>query len=46
MANTGYLYTAKIISSYIDYIIRNNPNDFKTVGLINTALQNKIKDIS
>lgn len=46
MSPTGYLYTAKIISSYIDYIIRNNPNDFKTVGLINTELQNKIKDIS
>lgn len=45
MTPTGYLYTAKIISSYIDYIIRKNPKDFKTVGLINTELQDKIRDI-
>ena len=45
MAPLGYYYTAKIISSYIDYIIRKNPKDFKTVGLINTELQDKIKDI-
>ena len=28
----GYNYTAQIIDSYIDYIIRNNPDDFKYVG--------------
>lgn len=30
----GYLLTGKMISSYIDWIIRNNPEDFKKVGLI------------
>ena len=31
----GYKLTATIISSYIDYIIRHNYQDFKYVGLIN-----------
>ena len=31
---TGYLLTAKIISSYIDYIIRHNMPDFKYAGLM------------
>ena len=30
----GYMLTAKIFTSYIDYIIRNNPGDFKEVGFI------------
>lgn len=30
----GYLLTAKIIMSYIDYIIRHNPEDFAQTGLI------------
>ncbi len=30
----GYLLTGKMISSYIDWIIRNNCEDFKKVGLI------------
>ena len=34
MNPAGYLYTAKIIVSYIDYIIRHNFPDFKTVGLM------------
>ncbi len=29
----GYLLTAKMICSYIDYIIRQNPKDFELVGL-------------
>ena len=29
----GYLLTAKIIASYIDWIIRNNPTDFALTGL-------------
>ena len=33
MAPTGYLLTAKLILSYIDYIIRKNPADFRFVGL-------------
>lgn len=30
----GYVLTAKMIDSYIDYIIRHNPKDFEMVGLI------------
>ena len=33
----GYLHTAEIIDSYIDYIIRHNPQDFKYAGLINSG---------
>ena len=35
MNPSGYLFTAKLIDSYIDYIIRHNPNEFKNVGFIN-----------
>jgi len=34
MNPSGYIFTAKIIDSYIDYIVRHNPNDFKNVGFI------------
>ncbi len=34
----GYMFTAKIISSYIDFIIRSNMSDFKEVGFIGTDL--------
>lgn len=30
----GYVYSADVIAAYIDYIVRNNPNDFKMVGFI------------
>jgi lysophospholipase L1-like esterase len=33
---TGYIVTAKMIESYIDYIIRKNPDDFIQVGFIGT----------
>ncbi len=32
----GYVVTAEMVMSYIDYIIRHNPDDFKTIGLQNT----------
>lgn len=32
----GYQLTARMIMSYIDYIIRHNPDDFKQVGFIGT----------
>ena len=35
----GYIYTAEIIDSYIDYIIRQNPEEFKYVGLINSGIE-------
>ena len=34
----GYDLTAKMVASYIDYIIRHNPRDFKEVGFIGTDL--------
>lgn len=33
----GYLYTANVISTYIDFIIRENYEDFKQVAFINTG---------
>lgn len=35
---TGYIVTARMIESYIDYIIRKNPKDFKQVAFIGTDL--------
>lgn len=35
---TGYVLTARIIESYIDYIIRKKPEDFNQVGFIGTDL--------
>ena len=37
----GYLFFAKMIDSYIDYIIRHNLKDFKYVGLINSNIDYK-----
>ncbi len=34
----GYLFTAQVIASYIDYIIRHNMKDFFEVGYIGTEL--------
>lgn len=38
MTPTGYIVTARMIESYIDYIIRKNPKDFAQVGFIGTDL--------
>ncbi|MBO4939713.1 MAG: SGNH/GDSL hydrolase family protein [Clostridia bacterium] len=38
MTPTGYIVSARIIESYIDYIIRKNPKDFAQVGFIGTDL--------
>ena len=35
----GYVLTAHMTASYIDYIIRHNPEDFKEVGYIGTELK-------
>lgn len=32
----GYLYTGKVIASYIDYIIRHNIEDFNQIGFVGT----------
>ena len=39
---TGYLLVSKMIGSYIDYIIRHNPADFKQVGFIGTPFKNTV----
>ncbi len=36
----GYVLTAKMVASYIDFIIRRNPADFMQVGFINTPFRN------
>lgn len=38
----GYQLTANMVSSYIDYIIRHNPDDFKEVPFIGTGLDGNI----
>lgn len=35
----GYLLAAQVMMTYIDYIIRNNPHDFKEVAFIGTQLK-------
>lgn len=32
----GYLFTAQMVASYIDYIIRHNMDDFRNIGLVGT----------
>ena len=34
LAPTGYIMSAKLITSYMDYIIRHNMSDFRDVGLM------------
>ena len=41
MAPTGYVLTANLVDSYIDYIVRHNPSDFKNVAFINTNISYK-----
>ena len=44
MTPTGYVLTARMIESYIDYIIRKNPEAFNQVGFIGTDLYYENKD--
>ena len=37
----GYILTANLIDSYIDYIIRTNPEDFKNIGFVGTDIRYK-----
>lgn len=36
----GYILTAKMTMSYIDYIIRQHPEDFAQVGFIGKGVHN------
>lgn len=38
---SGYILTAQMIDSYIDYIVRYNPDDFKNVGFVNSGIPYK-----
>ena len=35
----GYIFIAKMVDSYIDYIIRHNSADFKNAGFINSGIK-------
>ena len=35
----GYALTAKMVASYLDYIIRHNYNDFKQIGFVGTPFR-------
>ena len=41
MSATGYRLTALMVESYIDYLIRHNPNDFRQIGFVGTPYHNE-----
>lgn len=41
MNPSGYIFTAKLIDSYIDYIIRHNADDFRNIGFVTTDISYK-----
>ena len=38
----GYILTANLVDSYIDYIVRHNPEEFLHAGLIGSGIEYKI----
>lgn len=36
----GYELTGQMVCAYIDYLVRNNPNDFRKMGFVGTSLDN------
>ena len=42
MNAAGYLFTAKMIVSYIDYIIRHNFEDFSEIGFVGYDMSDKL----
>lgn len=42
MNPSGYIFTARLIDSYIDYIVRHNPDDFRNCGFIGTDILSNI----
>lgn len=40
MSPAGYILTARMVMSYIDYIVRHNMRDFKQVGFMGTPFSN------
>lgn len=41
MNAAGYRLTALMVESYIDYIVRNNPDDFRQIGFVGTPFYNE-----
>ena len=41
MNPSGYIFTARLIDSYIDYIVRHNSDDFKNIGFVGTDIKYK-----
>jgi hypothetical protein len=39
MNASGYVLTAKLIDSYIDYIVRHNPKEFETIPLVGSTIK-------
>jgi len=42
----GYIITARMVTAYIDYIIRSNPEAFYCTGFIGRALPEDVKEIN
>ncbi|MBQ8230571.1 MAG: SGNH/GDSL hydrolase family protein [Lachnospiraceae bacterium] len=43
MQPCGYILTARMVASYMDYLIRHNMKDFKQVGFIGTPYRNTVE---
>lgn len=41
MNPSGYILTARLVDSYIDYIVRHNPEDFMNIGFVGTDIDYK-----
>ncbi len=39
MSPSGYIFTAQMIDSYIDYIVRHNPDTFRTIGFVGSGIK-------
>ena len=37
----GYRFAATMVASYIDYIIRHNPDDFRQIAFVGTEYRNE-----
>lgn len=44
LSPVGYMYTAKMVAAYIDYIVRHKFEDFRQVAFIGTPYRNSIYD--
>ncbi|MBQ9773457.1 MAG: SGNH/GDSL hydrolase family protein [Clostridia bacterium] len=44
MSPVGYIYTARLVVAYIDYIVRHNFEDFRQVAFIGTPYRNRTYD--